>query len=164
MTAKMPDPVGFLHQCRKKPSNKALTWAKDQPHLKAKGYFTYGLITTTQAEAYAQARVEEALALQAKAAIRGMDAAKALASTLHSEAQRIRAESNPDALASERQANAILTAEVERLEQSRVTYFSDGYEAGWNAAMAEAAIAIDGNDMTSRHAVKTIRTLKRKQS
>lgn len=60
MTAKMPDPVGFLHQCRKKPSNKALTWAKDQPHLKAKGYFTYGLITTTQAEAYAQAVRDEA--------------------------------------------------------------------------------------------------------
>jgi len=58
---KMPEPVGYLHQCRKKPSSKSLTWAKDQPQLAAKGYFTYGLITTTQAEAYAQAVKYEAL-------------------------------------------------------------------------------------------------------
>ena len=63
-----------------------------------------------------------------------------------------------------RAARAIEQAVLSSATESRAKHFGDGYEAGWNAALEEAAIAIDGNDMTSRHAVKTIRTLKRKQS
>lgn len=61
-------------------------------------------------------RQAEALEKQARAAKTGMDAAKAGASAMQENARRMLAESNPDALESERQANAILTAENERLQ------------------------------------------------
>lgn len=61
-------------------------------------------------------------------------------------------------------ARGIEQAVLSSATESRAKNYGDGYQDGWNAAMEEAAIAIDGNDMTSRHAVKTIRTLKRKQS
>jgi len=64
------------------------------------------------------AQVEELgneLLLTRQAAHRGMDAAKKGSTIQLQLAQKARAESSPDALASEREANAILTAENERL-------------------------------------------------
>lgn len=77
-------------------------------------------------------RQAEALEKQARAAKTGMDAAKAGASAMQENARRMLAESNPDALASERQANAILTAENERLrEELRQIYSHQAELAGW---------------------------------
>lgn len=77
-------------------------------------------------------RQAEALEKQARAAKTGMDAAKAGASAMQENARRMLAESNPDALESERQANAILTAENERLrEELRQIYSHQAELAGW---------------------------------
>lgn len=63
------------------------------------------------------AELEYLLARQAKAAIRGMDASKAVASSNLEQAKRLHAESNPDALESERAANALLTERIAELEE-----------------------------------------------
>ncbi|WP_429499492.1 hypothetical protein ACQUFY_21735 [Robbsia andropogonis] len=55
------------------------------------------------------------LLLTRQAAHRGMDAVKKGSTIQLQLAEKARAESSPDALASEREANAILTAENERL-------------------------------------------------
>lgn len=57
------------------------------------------------------------IARQARAAKMGMDAAKSSAQAMLTEANRARAESSPDALASERAANAALTDQIERLQR-----------------------------------------------
>lgn len=54
---------------------------------------------------------------QAAAAINGMNAAKAISSGQVQQAYRLNRESSPEALESERSANAILTEENERLKQ-----------------------------------------------
>lgn len=61
-------------------------------------------------------RLESAIAKQAKAAISAVAAAKANAGSMLAEAEKARAESSPDVLASERAANTALTEEVERLQ------------------------------------------------
>jgi len=61
--------------------------------------------------------VDATLAKQAKAARNGMDAARSASTQEMKEAQRLRDESKPELLESERQANAQLTAQVEYLEQ-----------------------------------------------
>lgn len=63
---KVPEPVGYLHICGKKPESKALKWQKDDTILRSKGYKPEPLVTATQAEAYAEARVREALEEAAK--------------------------------------------------------------------------------------------------
>ena len=60
---------------------------------------------------------EEILEKQSKAAIAGMDAAKLAASKMEKEAKRLYAECNPQALESEREANAVLTDRVAELER-----------------------------------------------
>lgn len=60
-------------------------------------------------------KMREVIARQAKAAKIGMDAAKSSAQATLTAAQKAQAESSPEALASERAANAALTEEVERL-------------------------------------------------
>lgn len=62
-------------------------------------------------------RLNETIRLQANAARTGMDAAKRQATILYAESHKARAESSPDVLASERQANAMLTEENERLRE-----------------------------------------------
>lgn len=62
------------------------------------------------------ARLTENLARVQSAARTGMDAAKVISSAQLAQAARLRAESNPDALESERAMNATLTAENEKLE------------------------------------------------
>ncbi|KXJ45840.1 hypothetical protein [Marinobacter sp. Hex_13] len=61
--------------------------------------------------------VDATLAKQAKAARNGMDAARSASTQEMKEAQRLRDESKPELLESERQANAQLTAQLEYLEQ-----------------------------------------------
>ena len=65
---------------------------------------------------YDRAEVDEVLKRQAAAAISGMNAATAISSGQVQQAHRLRAESNPEALESERRANAILTERVAELE------------------------------------------------
>jgi hypothetical protein len=60
-------------------------------------------------------RLRESIRIQANAARAGMHAAKSHASHLYAEADRARAESSPDVLASERAMNALLTEENERM-------------------------------------------------
>ena len=68
---------------------------------------------------HANMRMTDTLRRQASAARAGMDAAKR-ASTIQLElADKARAESSPEALASERAANALLTEENERLTRER---------------------------------------------
>lgn len=97
-----------------------------------------------QMQAYAQAVRDEALARQATVAHKAIDDAKALARTLYEEAQRLKAESNPDALASEREANAILTAEVEKLRKDaeRYRYIKKGNQ--WIVAATQTSAQLDG--------------------
>lgn len=58
---KMPEPVAWLHVCRKKPELRGLLYEKSAPELAARGFVPEPLITTTQAEAYADAVRREAL-------------------------------------------------------------------------------------------------------
>lgn len=60
--------------------------------------------------------VESQLKKVQAAAITGMDAAKSISSVQLEQAQRLRAESRPEALESERSANSLLTAELEKAE------------------------------------------------
>ena len=57
----MPEPVGYLYQCGKKPELTELRFDPHQRGLISVGYKPSPLITTEQAEAYAQAVREEAL-------------------------------------------------------------------------------------------------------
>jgi hypothetical protein len=72
-----------------------------------------GLITV-----YLASDVEVVLKRQAAAAIAGMNAATAISAGQVRQAHRLRAESSPEALESERQANAILTARIAELERA----------------------------------------------
>lgn len=68
-------------------------------------------------EIYIATEVDEVLKRQAAAAISGMNAAKAISAGQVLQAHRLRAESSPEALESERQANAILTNRIAELER-----------------------------------------------
>jgi hypothetical protein len=73
-------------------------------------------IKTLAGDVYMADEVDEALKRQAAAAIAGMNAATAISAGQVQQAHRLRAESSPEALESERQANAILTARIAELE------------------------------------------------
>jgi hypothetical protein len=70
--------------------------------------------------------VDAVLKRQASAAIAGMHAATAISSGQLQQAHRLRAESNPEALESERQANALLTARIAELEADLETLARSG--------------------------------------
>lgn len=76
-----------------------------------------GMYVRHEDHARAVAALELELAATRHAALTGMDAAKRVSTIQLQEAQRARAESAPEVLASEREANAILTAENEALHQ-----------------------------------------------
>lgn len=59
---------------------------------------------------------QEIIDRQARAAKMGMDAAKKSAGVMERSARKMLAESNPEALESEREANAVLTDRIEELE------------------------------------------------
>jgi hypothetical protein len=78
--------------------------------------YTLAANPTAILELIAEVRnLRETIRKQASSARAGMDAAKRAATILYAEADKARAESSPDVLASERQANAMLTEENERL-------------------------------------------------
>ena len=81
-----------------------------------------GLANESCAQQEQITELKNALARQAKAAISGMDAAKAAASSNLEHAKRLHAESSPEALESERAANAVLTELVAKLEHERDAY------------------------------------------
>lgn len=72
---------------------------------------------------------QEIIDRQAKAAKMGMDAAKKSAEIMERNAKQMRAESSPEAIESERQANATLTDRVEELE-TMVKVFRGCIETG----------------------------------
>lgn len=72
---------------------------------------------------------QEIIDRQAKAAKMGMDAAKKSAAIMEQNARRLLAESNPEAIESERAANAVLTDRVEELE-TMVKVFRSCIETG----------------------------------
>lgn len=72
---------------------------------------------------------QEIIDRQAKAAKMGMDAAKKSAAIMEGNAKQMRAESSPEALESERAANAMLTDRVEELE-TMVKVFRGCIETG----------------------------------
>lgn len=84
--------------------------------------YNVGLANESCAQQEQITELKNALARQAKAAISGMDAAKAAASSNLEHAKRLHAESSPEALESERAANAVLTELVAKLEQERDAY------------------------------------------
>lgn len=73
------------------------------------------------------AECERNLVQTKQAAPRGMDAAKAVSSGQLAEAARLRAESSPEALESEREANAVLTRENDEL-RAEVARLKDALE------------------------------------
>lgn len=79
-----------------------------------------GADETTGEAFYLASDVDAVLKRQASAAINGMNAAKAISSGQLDRARRLRAESNPEALESERAANAILTDRIAELEKRLV--------------------------------------------
>nr|WP_289114040.1 hypothetical protein [uncultured Halomonas sp.] len=81
-----------------------------------------GLVKECQAQQEQIAELKNALTRQAKAAQQGMDAAKAVASSELEQAKRLYAECSPEALESEREANAKLTELVAELERERDAY------------------------------------------
>lgn len=84
--------------------------------------YNVGLANESCAQQEQITELKNALARQAKAAISGMDAAKAAASSNLEHAKRLHAESSPEALESERAANAVLTELVAKLEHERDAY------------------------------------------
>lgn len=77
----------------------------------------------SEAVEYVRKDVHEAIIKrQANASKTGMDAAKKHGSHMESEAKRLHAECNPEALESEREANAKLTELVAELERERDAY------------------------------------------
>lgn len=62
-------------------------------------------------------KLKDAIKIQGKAAISGMDAAIYHGSKMFSEALQLKQESSPDALESERAANAVLTDRIDDLER-----------------------------------------------
>lgn len=79
-------------------------------------------LTMTGEERFCLAsEVDAVLKRQAAAAIAGMNAAKAVSSAQVQQAYRLNRESSPEALESERAANAILTAENDRLRKVLAT-------------------------------------------
>jgi hypothetical protein len=121
-------------------------------------------------EAVLQAQIrtlEATLEATKRAALAGMDAATSASSVRLEEAARLRAESSPEALASERAANAILTAENERLsalvETARAAALEDAAKAvaQHNRAGREwVADSLWGN--LTRESAARIRALKEK--
>lgn len=77
-------------------------------HSSRNGAFTY---------CYLASEVDDVLKRQAAAAIAGMNAATAISRGQVQQAHRLQAESSPEMLESERQANAILTARIAELEK-----------------------------------------------
>jgi len=78
-----------------------------------------GLDKECQAQQEQITELKNALTRQAKAAQQGMDAAKAAAHTLEQNAARMYAQCSPAALESEREANARLTSELEKVQAER---------------------------------------------
>lgn len=78
-------------------------------HSSSNGAFTY---------CYLASEVDAVLKRQAAAAIAGMNAATAISRGQVQQANQLRAESSPEMLESERQANAVLTARVAELEKA----------------------------------------------
>lgn len=72
---------------------------------------------------------QEIIDRQARAATQGMDAAKKSAEIMERNAKKMLAESSPEAIESERKANAILTDRVEELE-TMVKVFRGCIETG----------------------------------
>lgn len=98
-----------------------------------------------------------------RAALAGMDAATSASTIRLEEAARLRAESSPEALASERAANALLTDENERLRftiarlevqwndaEKRAMLNHKKAEAARAAALDEAALAIEDHNRLGR--------------
>ncbi len=81
-----------------------------------------GLAKECQAQQEQITELKNALTQQARAAKQGMDAANKHGSHMESEAKRLHAECNPEALESEREANAKLTELVAELERERDAY------------------------------------------
>ncbi|HJV75463.1 MAG TPA: hypothetical protein VJ654_14650 [Noviherbaspirillum sp.] len=82
------------------------------------------------------------IARQARAAKMGMDAAKSSAQAMLTEANKARAESSPDALASERAANAALTDQIERLQRELEEARRDAERFAWTVANDDNAEAV----------------------
>lgn len=112
-----------------------------------------GLAKECQAQQEQITELKNALTRQARAAKQGMDAANKHGSHMESEAKRLHAECNPEALESEREANAKLTELVAELERER-----DAYRAAEEAQIAlrqkaderEAALAAHVDRLNSK--------------
>lgn len=87
-------------------------------------------------------RLRTALSIQAAAVRLGMDSAKAVSSEQLRRAARLHAESNPGALNSERDANAILTEERDKLasENGRLRAFAQEVHAALRAGRKETTL------------------------
>jgi hypothetical protein len=96
-------------------------------------------VATDRGEFYLAADVDEVLRRQASAAIAGMNAAQAISSGQLQQAHRLRAESSPESLASERQANAILTDRIAELEQ-QLAMANDAAAKGEKARLEAAGM------------------------
>lgn len=77
------------------------------------------------------AELEAELERVKRAAINGMNAATAHGHGLVEQAARLRAESNPDALESERAANAMLTEQLQQAEAERDALRADAERYRW---------------------------------
>jgi predicted nuclease with TOPRIM domain len=100
----------------------------------------------SEAVEYLRKDVHDAIiAKQAKAAKQGMDAAKKVAGSNLEQAKRLSAESSPAALESEREANARLTAELEKVQAERdaLAAHLESLTSSWTELGYSMA---DGND------------------
>lgn len=86
----------------------------DLPRLMSAASSEATLVTELQRE---NAELKSAIDRQARSAIAGMNAAKSHAHLMLSQAEKMRAESKPDLISSERAVNSALTDEVERLQR-----------------------------------------------
>lgn len=107
-------------------------------------------------------RLRDAIKRQAAAAKTGMDAATRISSVQLEQARIARAESSPDAIDSERNANAVLTGEVERLRAELAAAKREYREGGQilsPCARDSAMSVISGEEWARRFKARIIARL-----
>jgi hypothetical protein len=139
--AKFPMPADCIRCGERYAATSFNAWAAHSYIEKFDGW-RLGYTAASDEQAAKVAALKSTLEATKRAALAGMDAVNSACRIQYEEAARLRAESSPEALASERAANAILTAENERL--------SALVETARAAALDEAALAIEDHNRLGR--------------
>jgi hypothetical protein len=160
--AKFPMPADCIRCGERYAATSFNAWAAHSYIEKFDGW-RLGYTAASDEQAAKVAALKSTLEATKRAALAGMDAVNSACRIQYEEAARLRAESSPEALASERAANALLTDENERLRftiarlevqwndaEKRAMLNHKKAEAARAAALDEAALAIEDHNRLGR--------------